>query len=129
MAIYDPHNQTQFSAEEPFFEQPVALPQSEVVIREKVPFWRRRKTVIFLIITGTALLLLILFGMSVYIENRRRIHGEVPVEITPPPAPSVNEYTKDVDNLRIELKAADPAEPPLQVPNVDYEIRLDERKN
>lgn len=119
------HNQTQFSAEEPFFEQPIALPQEERAVKPTVPFFKRRKTIIVLIACITVVLLIVLYVANLIIERNRRL-GEPPdVTITPPAAEPDNQYLKEVEMLQAEWKEADPAQLELLPPAVDFTIRLD----
>lgn len=119
-------NQTQFSAEEPFFEQPVGLPQEEVVVKPNVTFFRRRKTIILLILGATALLLFVLYVVNMIVERNKKL-GEAPdITITAPTTNTDNQYLRDVEALRSELKAADPSQLELQPPAVDMQIRLDQ---
>jgi hypothetical protein len=122
------HNQTQFSAEEPFFEQPVDLPQAEQVVKPKVPFFKRRKTIILIICAITLLLLFILFLVNLIVERNRRL-GAAPdvVVATPTPAP-IDSLVEQVEQLRMQWKAADPTQIELQPPAVDPTIRLDPAK-
>lgn len=119
-------NQTQFSAEEPFFESPGSLPQEERVVAPKVPFFRRRKTIIFTILVATVLLLCILYFVNLIVERNRRL-GEAPeVNITAPAAQADNQFVQDVEKLRAQLQSADPSQVELQPPALDLFIRLDQ---
>ncbi len=120
------HNQTQFSAEEPFYEEPVALPQTAQVIKPVVPFFKRRKTIIALIAGATALLLLALFIINMIIEQNRRLGDPADVSIAPPTPVTANVLVQEVEQLRTEWKAADPSKIELQLPAVDLSIRLDD---
>lgn len=119
------HNQTQFSAEEPFFEQPVSLPQETRVVKPVVPFFKRRKTIIALIIVASVILLFTLFIISIIVERNRRL-GIGPEVTTATPTPAVsNSLVQEVEQLRLEWKAADPSQLELQPPAVDMMLRLD----
>lgn len=119
-------NQTQFSAEEPFFESPGSLPQEERVVAPKVPFFRRRKTVLFLILVVTLALMTILYAVNLIVERNRKL-GEAPeVTITAPSTQADNQFVRDVEELKAQLKAADPSQVELQPPALDFTIRLDQ---
>ncbi|MBP7876316.1 hypothetical protein KA012_04960 [Candidatus Woesebacteria bacterium] len=119
-------NQTQFSTEEPFFEQPGAVFQEAQEIKQVVPFFKRRKTIISLIIVVTLLLLFVLFVINLIVERNRRL-GAPPVITTETPAPTTaNTYAQEVEQLRLEWKAVDPSQSELQPPSVDPSIRLDQ---
>lgn len=119
-------SQTQFSAEEPFFENPGSLPQEEKVVVPAVPFFRRRKTIIFIILVATVLLMCVLYVVNLIVERNRKL-GEAPeVTITAPTTDTDNQYLRDVQALRAELKAADPSQVELQPPSLDFYIRLDQ---
>mgnify|MGYP000922341031 CR=1 FL=1 len=122
------HNQTQFSAEEPFYEEPVALPQTERVIKPVVPFFKRRKTIIVLIVGATAVLLVALFVINMIIEQNRRLGDPADVTVAPPAPMTTNALVQEVEQLRTEWKAADPSKIELQLPAVDLSIRLDDRE-
>lgn len=125
MADTGTHNQTQFSTEQPFFEQPVVPPTEERLVKPKVPFFKRRKTIVAAIILTTAMTLLLLFALNAYIEYRKRL-GIGPAVIVPTPTPeAANQYVLEVEQLQKEWKAADPNQSELQPPAVDMSLRLD----
>jgi hypothetical protein len=127
MATLEQTNQTQFSAEQPFFESPVGLPQDEVVAKPVVPFFKRRKTILSIIAITTVVLLVVLFGVNYIIERNRRLHTPPEVSIATPTPEPTNSLVEAVEQLRLELKQADPTQQQLQVPALDMTIRLDEK--
>ncbi len=128
MPPQDLQNQTQFLAEEPFFEQPIPLPTTAVAAKPFVPFFKRRKTIIFLILASTLVLLMIIFVVNLIVERNRKLGLPQQFSLaTPSPSPQ-NTYVLEVEKLRTELKAADPTVLELQPPAVDPTIRLDEKR-
>jgi hypothetical protein len=125
MAAIESTNQTQFSAEQPFFEQPIGLPQEERVVKPVVPFFKRRKTIILIITTITVILLLILFVINLIVERNRRLGKPSDVIIATPTPVTANNLQLEVEQLKQEWKAADPTQLELQPPAIDYAIRLD----
>lgn len=122
------HNQTQFSAEEPFFEQPVGLPQTQQVVKPVVPFFKRRKTIILIISAITLLLLFVLFVVNLIIERNRRLGQSPEVTVTAPTPTPEDSLVQHVEQLRLQWKEADPSQIELQPPAVDPTIRLDPLK-
>lgn len=118
-------NQTQFSAEQPFFEQPVPLPQEDHIVKPTVPFFRRRKTIILLITIATIVLLLILFIVNAIIERNKRLGTPPDVSVATPSPASNDPLVNEVLQLRDEWKAADPSQIELQPPAIDTELRLE----
>lgn len=125
------HDQTQFSLEEPLFEQMGQMPVEEVVeeIKPKVP-WYKRKKLVALVIGGTSLVaLLLLFVVAQVI-----FQGRLPQLIEPDP---VEEEVVDRTNHPLmkrimaaerELREADPTKRELGYPTLNYELTLDERR-
>lgn len=120
-------NQTQFSAEEPFFENPGQVPVGEVVVKERVPLLKRRKSMIALLSVVAVSSLLLLYGYAQYVTWQRRLG--TPEEImVPTPAPlAPSELSAQAQSLRAELKLADPVKQELLFPQIDLSLRLEER--
>lgn len=122
------HNQTQFSAEEPFFEQPIPLPQVDRPVKTTVPFFKRRKTIILLILVATLTLLFVLYVVNQIVERNRRL-GTAPEIVVASPTPTpVDTLVLEVEQLRTQWKQADPSQVELQPPAIDPTIRLDQRE-
>ncbi len=121
-------NQTQFSTEEPFFENPSAIPEEPKEYKPPVPFFRRRKTIVGLTIGLILLGLGALLGYSEYVAWLRRIQ-ESPViaEPTRPPI-TYTELAQEAEVLRQQLKSADPEERELIFPPIDMQLRMEEVK-
>lgn len=125
MAAIESTNQTQFSAEQPFFEQPIGLPQEERVVKPIVPFFKRRKTIILSITIVTVVLLFILFVINLIVERNRRLGIAPGISVATPSPIAANNLQLEVEQLKREWKAANPTQLELQPPALDYEIRLD----
>ena len=104
------------------------MPQTERVIKPVVPFFKRRKTIIVLIVGATAVLLVALFVINMIIEQNRRLGDPADVTVAPPAPMTTNALVQEVEQLRTEWKAADPSKIELQLPAVDLSIRLDDRE-
>lgn len=125
-----PNDQTRFSLEEPLFEQMGQIPadpEPELEAKPVVPWYKRKKILMLIIIGVTFFILLILFVVAQLIRQGRLqtlVEPEESTEIT-------QEQLSDPLLVRIlaaeeELKAADPTKRELGYPTMDYQITLDQ---
>jgi len=125
------HEQTQFSLEEPLFEQMGQMPPEEVVeeTKPKLPWYKQKKLVAFMIIGTSVVVLLVLFVVAQVI-----FQGRLPQLIDLDP---VEEAVVDRSNHPLmrrilaaerELREADPTKRELGYPTLNYELRLDEQR-
>lgn len=121
-------NQTQFSTEEPFFEDPNVIPEEPKAYKPPVPFFKRRKTIIGLTLVLVVLGLGLLFGYAYYVEWLRRIQ-EPPIVLEPTRPPvTFTELSQEAEALRLQLKTADPEERELIFPPIDMSLRMEEAR-
>ena len=130
MAYYTDPNQTKFSVEEPLFEQMGQMPgpeNPEPVVQK--PLFKQKKFIIALIAIITLLILVMLFLVNAYINERKRVQEEEPPEnvVETPSDPNHPLYQR-IKSAQEELKEADPSEQDLVYPTMDYNIRLDPDK-
>lgn len=120
-------DQTRFSTEEPFLEDPNLIPAEPKAYVPPVPFLKRRKTIVGIILLLIVLGLGTLFGYAKYVEWLRRIQ-EPPV-VAGPTLPSVTftELAQEAEALSRELTLADPEERALVFPTIDAGIRMEAR--
>lgn len=120
-------NQTQFSTEEPFLEDPNRIPDEPKAYVPPVPFLKRRKTIIGITLVLVVIGLSILFGYARYVEWLRRIQ-EPPIVAEPARAPvTFTELAQEAEALNRELELADPEERSLVFPTIDAGIRMEAR--
>lgn len=120
-------DQTQFSTEEPFLENPNAIPEEPKEYKPPVPFFKRRKTIIGLTFLLFLLGLGILYGYTLYVEWQRRI--QLPPDVVEPSRPPLTftELSQEAEALQRELRMADPVERIIILPPLDAGIRMEAR--
>lgn len=123
-------SQTRFSLEKPLFEQmgqiPIDEPENPV---PKVPLLKQKKFIILLIAGITVLILVILFIVNAYISQQKKVHTDGTPEETEAASPGSSEPLKRrIDSAQKELKDADPSQQDLVYPTMDYQLRLDSKK-
>ncbi|NCS98062.1 MAG: hypothetical protein GW762_05735 [Candidatus Pacebacteria bacterium] len=122
-------NQTQFSADQPLF-QDVTIPEIAVKHEEETevkPNPKKKFIVIGAGIFGFLFLLLILL-----VVTRKKPEAEEVLVALPSPSPVIadnNPLRLRVENLKEELDAADPANQLLVFPPINMELYLDKIKN
>lgn len=125
MNNFEDANQTRFSVEEPIFtdfnvEMPVDESQQE---QNKKPNKRKK----ILIIGGVVFFLVIILLLVL-------TRGKSPVQIPifePEETPTVvsdDPFVVRIENAKLDLEIADPANQDLTFPPVDMDIRIDEKK-
>lgn len=127
-ASWELENQTQFTVEEPFMEDPLAPPVSNEAPKPKVPFLKRRKTIVGLLVLTLVISLGLLFGYAQYVAWQRRL-SEPPVPVVPTAAPlQRSSLYEEAQALKGQLKLADPVKQELLFPQIDPELRLEEKR-
>lgn len=120
-------NQTQFSVEEPFFEEPELIPGQKGMEKPHVPLLKRRKTILAILILTICASLGILFGYAQYVEWQKKLREPVPVVVPTPMQMTPSELSSEVQSLRLELKQADPVRQELLFPQIDLFLRMEEK--
>lgn len=122
------YDQTQFSLEEPLFENVAALPPEPEKPKEekpKIPWYKQRKLVILAIVGVSILVLLILYIISMMIAASRAPVVSEPEEVIPVEQRSESQLLRRIEITKDELNEADPNQQQLVFPAVDMDVRLD----
>lgn len=121
-----PINQTQFSFEEPIFED-TAVYAEEKPVEDAAPKPKKSKKIVVIAIVGgivliLGLLILIIVSMRNGVEEIVETEPEVivPQELSP--------LQKRIEDARELLELADPSKQDLAFPPVNMEIRLDQKE-
>lgn len=128
MTEYDT-NQTQFSQDQPLFQN-VSVPEMPQPKVEETPATANpRKKLIFI---GIGVFVFLFLLLLLVILTRRPAEQARIIEASPSPSPVIsadNPLKARVDNLQAELDAADPADQMLVIPPVNMDIYLDPIQN
>jgi hypothetical protein len=119
-------NQTQFSLEEPIFEDTEMYAgenEEEIAKIQEVIQKRKKKTFIILGVVALALTLLIL--MIVYLYNNNEILSDPDEEELVEVIPESDPIIERINAARLELEAADPTKQDLVFPPVNFQLRLE----
>lgn len=124
------NSQTQFSLEEPLFEQMGQLPpepETEEVVKAKIPWYKQKKLLALIITISTIVILLLLFVINQFV-----LQGRLPgiSEIIDREEEVVDRTSHPIMQRIIaadrELQAADPTKRELGYPTLDYTLHLDQ---
>ncbi len=120
-------DQTQFSLEEPMYENLASLPAEPkpVDTTPKVPLFKQKKFIIGAIAGTIVLVVLILVVINTIIANSRKL---TPEEITPLPTASPafsHPIEQKINFVRQELDTFEDDQSTLVNPAVDYTITID----
>lgn len=122
------YDQTQFSLEEPLFENVAPLPPEPEKPKEytpKIPWYKQRKLVILAIVGVSILVLLILYLISIIVAASRAPVVSKPEEVLPVEQRPESQLLQRIKITRDELNEADPNQQQLVFPAVDMDLRLD----
>ena len=119
-------DQTQFSLEEPMYENMASLPpEPPKEEKPKIPWHKQRKFIVGAIIGTIVLVVLILVLINTIIANSRRL---TPEEIQPLPTASPgfsHPIEQKIEFVRTELDPFEEDQSTLVNPAVDYTISID----
>lgn len=116
-------NQTQFSFEEPFFED-VTVPVDPKQAAAEAPSQKGSKKL--LIVIGLSGFLVLIFGVLVlvYFSRGKQIDEQQEEKLVEQTTTS-NPFQERITTAREELKDADPTKQDLSYPPIDMVLRLD----
>lgn len=123
----DKYNQTEFSAEEPLYEKISSpkKPEEPVLVEEKIVIPVNNKKKKIMIASGVIFVSLLVI-VSILMSGGGGPVSNGEAEPTPTPAASDTRTPLQVrlEELRTELRDADPNQQPLLFPAMDYDISL-----
>ncbi len=116
-------NQTQFSQVQPLYESPVDLP----VTAELKNMRQKRKKILILVGGGFVLLLGLTWTLSIFLTQTPQ--SQLPATVTPPtptPVPDTSLRGR-IESAQKELQFIGQTEYQLPLPQVDWNIRLEDK--
>ena len=117
-------NQTQFSQVQPLYEQPVNLPVDPQV--QAVA--KKRKKILLMVSATFAIFLSLIWMASVLLPRPDRSGQSTPVVLpTPTPVPDTSLRGR-IESAQTELRYIGQTEYQLPLPQVDWNIRLEDKK-
>lgn len=120
-----PINQTQFSFEEPIFENETVYREDKPEDLEQKP---KSKKKLFIIIGIVGFIFIILLLVLVMAMRSRGSTQEVGEDTNPVVAKELGPIQQRIEDSRELLDIADPAKQDLAFPPVDLELRLDPKE-
>lgn len=120
-----PINQTQFSFEEPIFENETVYREDKPEDLEQKPKSRKK---LFIIIGVVGFIFIILLLVLVIAMRGRGSTQEVGEDISPVVTKELGPIQQRIEDSRELLDIADPAKQDLAFPPVDLELRLDPKE-
>lgn len=120
-----PINQTQFSFEEPIFENETVYREDKPEDLEQKPKSRKK---LFIIIGVIGFIFIILLLVLVMAMRGRGSTQEVDEDTNPVVAKELGPIQQRIEDSRELLDIADPAKQDLAFPPVDLELRLDPKE-
>lgn len=120
-----PINQTQFSFEEPIFENETVYREDKPEDLEQKPKSRKK---LFIIIGVIGFIFIILLLVLVMAMRGRGSTQEVGEDTNPVVAKELGPIQQRIEDSRELLDIADPAKQDLAFPPVDLELRLDPKE-
>lgn len=121
-----PLNQTQFSFEEPIFENPLQYEEEKPPIVEKSKK-SKKKLYISIGIVATVFLLLILF--VIFLRLRNKNDATEPLKRDPAIEQELGPLQRRIEQSRFLLESADPTKEDLSFPPVNFDLRLDPKED
>ncbi|MCB9812933.1 MAG: hypothetical protein H6772_00865 [Pseudomonadales bacterium] len=117
-------NQTQFAFEEPIFQDlNVELPVEPTPIDQNP-----KKSIKFFIIIGLVVLTLLILFVIVMLRSKKKTPENIFENIQQEVIKNFGPLEQRIENARIDLDAADPANQDLTFPPVDMGLRLDKKE-
>lgn len=116
-------NQTQFTADEPLLEQPiqpVVTPTDPAPIKKSPPKW----LVPAIVGVGVITLLIILIAL----RSRSEINLPPESVVQPPPARELSPLELRLEEIRLQLRAANPTLQELPFPPLDMQLKIDDAR-
>lgn len=121
-----PLNQTQFSFEEPIFENPLQYEEEKPPVVEKSKK-SKKKLYITIGIVVTVFLLLILFVIFLRLRNRNDVTETLKRD--PAIEQELGPLQRRIEQSRFLLESADPTKEDLSFPPVNFDLRLDPKED
>lgn len=121
-----PLNQTQFSFEEPIFEDPTIYQEEKPVV-EEVPKKSRKK--LYLIIGIGAFALLLILILFILIRMRGGTQEDDPLRRDPVAPEDLGPLEQRIEESRQLLEDADPTKQDLSYPPINFSLRLDPKED
>jgi len=125
MNNFEDINQTNFAFEEPIFSDTnVELPVEEKLVEPVDPKNTKKKKIII----GVTVFFVFLLILIVMVKLKKKPKIETAPEEPAKVMKDLSPLEERIENVRLELDAADPANQDLTFPPVNMKLRLDEKK-
>ncbi|MBP7768220.1 hypothetical protein KA082_00095 [Candidatus Woesebacteria bacterium] len=123
-------DQTRFSLEEPMYEEYAKIPVDPSAKKVEIvqPLLKRKGVVVGIIVGGVIVLFLIILLLSVLLQAKKLLPGVIDTPIQSQSTDVGGPLGERLQNLKAELKKADPNKSELAFPAVDFSIKIDDEE-